>query len=105
MKCIRLLVLCTVTLLTLTFLTAPLSAQKNSQDLTYHVYLPLILSSGCDNITGETYGALVVNPPPTDRPAAQHADLNLALRGYIATSGILGLIDYTGSTDPKSPRL
>src|SRR5438046_1977264 len=97
MKRIRLLVLCTITLLTLSFLTAPLSAQKNAQDLTYHVYLPLIFSSVCDNITGETYGALVVNPPPTDRPAEQHADLNLTLRGYTATTGLLGLVDYSGS--------
>lgn len=105
MKRIRLLFLCTFTLLTLALVAAPLSAQKNANELTHQIFLPLILSNRCSNIEGETYGALVVNPPPTDRPAEQHADLNLALRGYIATTGTLGLVDYSGSADPKSPRL
>jgi hypothetical protein len=46
-----------------------------------------------------------VNPPPTDRPAEEHADLNLALRGYELTNAFKGLVDYTGGGEPKAPQL
>jgi len=71
------------------------------------VYLPIVTSSTgtCSPVAGESYGDLSVNPPPTDRPAEQHADLNLALRGYAPTTAFLGLVDYTGSTDPNAPQL
>jgi hypothetical protein len=42
---------------------------------------------------------------PADRPAAQHADLNLALRGYSPTAGKLSLIDMAGPTDNRAPQL
>ena len=51
------------------------------------------------------YGTLAVLSAPTDRPAAQHADLNLALRGYAPISSWLGLVDYWGGTDPGAPQL
>lgn len=105
MKHFRILTCCAFIFLTFASHIAPLDAQKNADDLPHHIYLPLVYSNGCGNIPGETYGALTVNPPPTDRPAEQHADLNLALRGYITTTGTLGLVDYSGPTDPKSPRL
>jgi hypothetical protein len=60
---------------------------------------------GCPVISSETYSTLSVNPPPTDRPAAQHADLNLALRSYIGTTGYLGLVDISGPTDSNAPQL
>ena len=56
-------------------------------------------------ISGETYGALSVFSAPTDRPAAQHADLNLALRGYSSINAPLGLVDYTGIADVSAPQL
>lgn len=88
-------------------LLAPASATRIAapRELTNKIYLPLITASICDDIAGTTYSALVPNPPPTDRPAAQHADLNLALRGYAPTTGTLGLVDYTGRTDTNAPRL
>ena len=43
--------------------------------------------------------------PPTDRPAALHADLNLALRAYEGVSDPLDLIYYNGPTDPGAPQL
>jgi hypothetical protein len=46
-----------------------------------------------------------VSPPPTDRPAEEHGDLNLALRGYELTSATKGLVDYGGGTDDKAPQL
>lgn len=70
-------------------------------------YLPLALSynGSCTPLPGESYAAIVVPPPPTDRPAALHADLNLALRGYTPTTGVLGLVDYGGTVDPGAPQL
>lgn len=78
---------------------------RPSEALTYYVYLPLIHSTGsCQPIPGESYGTLSVNPPPTDCPAVEHADLNLALRGYETTTAYQGLWDYGGG-DPGAPQL
>jgi LysM repeat protein len=59
----------------------------------------------CAPIPGEHYGTLPIVGPPTDRPAAQHGDLNLALRGYSPTTAKLGLIDIAGPTDDRAPQL
>ena len=56
-------------------------------------------------IPGESYGTLPIVGPPTGRPAAQHGDLNLALRGYSPTTARLGLIDMAGPTDARAPQL
>lgn len=76
----------------------------------YHIYLPLVekweeTSQSCRPIPGESYAAIWVYPPPTDRPAEAHADLNLALRGYSSTSAYKGLVDYGGEGDPNAPQL
>ncbi len=74
--------------------------------LTPVAYLPMVWSvDPCAPIPGESYGVLSIVGPPTDRPAAEHADLNLALRGYAPTSAYLGLVDYGGGTDPGAPQL
>jgi hypothetical protein len=62
-------------------------------------------ASSCQPIPGTTYTAITVPPPPTDRPAALHADLNPALRGDRPTTGYLGLVDYNGPFDPRAPQL
>jgi len=86
--------------------SVPLAAQQpGQQDLSHHIFLPLLTSSSCQDIEGETYGTLVPVSPPTDRPAAQHADLNLALRGYTPTTGTLGLVDISGPIDGRGPKL
>ncbi|MFN2219782.1 MAG: hypothetical protein ACK2UA_14330 [Anaerolineae bacterium] len=79
----------------------------DSGELTPRAYLPLVSKQipECTPIPGVLYNTLSVNPPPTDRPAEVHADLNLALRGYEITSGYHGLVDYGGSADPKAPQL
>ncbi|MBN1993077.1 MAG: LysM peptidoglycan-binding domain-containing protein [Anaerolineae bacterium] len=59
----------------------------------------------CAPIPGETYGAIPIVGSPTDRPAAQHGDINLALRGYSPTTARLGLIDMSGPTDSRAPQL
>lgn len=52
-----------------------------------------------------SYPWLEVISPPSDRPAARHADLNLSLRAYLPVSATLALVDYTGETDPGAPQL
>jgi hypothetical protein len=77
-----------------------------TESVTYYVFLPFFAKpKTCGPITGESYGTLSVNPPPTDRPAEDHADLNLALRGYEPTDKYKGLIYIPGGTDPGAPQL
>ena len=59
----------------------------------------------CEPIAGENYGNLPIVGSPADRPAAQHGDINLALRGYEPTGGQLSLIDMGGPTDHRAPQL
>jgi LysM repeat protein len=59
----------------------------------------------CAPIAGENYGQLPIVGSPADRPAAQHGDINLALRGYEPTGGQLSLIDMGGATDNRAPQL
>jgi hypothetical protein len=75
--------------------------------MTTFVFLPYLAwgTQTCTPVEEESYGTLSVNPPPTDRPAENHADLNLALRGYAPTSAFLGLIDIGGAADPNAPHL
>jgi hypothetical protein len=51
------------------------------------------------------YETAPVLPPPTGLAAAQHGDLNLALRGYSATSATLGFANYDGPTDTGAPQM
>ena len=78
---------------------------RASNVITTYTYLPWLARSGCQPIPGESYATLSVLPPPTDRPAENHADLNLALRGYECTTAHLGLVDYGHNVDPKAPQL
>jgi len=81
-------------------------AIQASNVLTYYIYLPLVDKPElCQPIPGESYGTLSVNPPPTDRPPEEHADLNLALRGYTPTDAFKGLVDYNGGGEPSAPQL
>lgn len=73
--------------------------------ITSYLYLPFVARPSACPVLTETYGTVTPMPPPTDRPAEQHADLNLALRGYTPTSAYLGLIDLDGHTDLNAPQL
>ena len=86
---------------------APPEKPATAASSTTLVYLPLVANttSTCQTIPGESYATLPPVPPPTDRPAEEHADLNLALRSYDPTSAFLGLVDYNGGTDDKAPQL
>src|SRR5205085_209273 len=61
-------------------------------------------SAGCQPIATESYTTLSVSPPPTDRPAEQHGDLNLGWRGYTPTLATLTLVDLGGPTDSSAPQ-
>jgi hypothetical protein len=78
-----------------------------AEELTPRAYLPLAVKriGDCGPIPGVEYHTLSINPPPTDRPAEVHADLNLAMRAYEVTGGYHGLVDYGGSADTKAPKL
>ncbi len=77
-----------------------------SDQLIPRAYLPFVAKpAGCTPIPGVNYSTLSVKPPQTDRPAEEHADLNLALRGYEVTSAYLGLVEYGGPADPGAPKL
>lgn len=97
--------------LTLCILLLILSQGANAMApaATWHtLHLPSIQCQAqptCAPIPGAAYGALPPDPPPTDRPAAEHADLNLALRGYVATDAPLQLVDIAGQADPSAPQL
>lgn len=70
------------------------------------IFMPVIGNSDvCSPIAGSAFQGLAVASAPSDRPAAAHADLNLALRGYSPTSGELGLVAYNGRSDPGAPQL
>jgi hypothetical protein len=77
---------------------------RPSEIITTCVYFPFVSKFGpCEPIPGESYGVLWVVGDPTDRPAHEHADLNLALRGYVLTDAFEGLVDDGGPTDPVGP--
>ncbi len=74
-----------------------------------HTYLPVVGRSvgspACPPASSARFDPIPVAGPPSDRPAAQHADLNLALRGYLPTAADLAWVDYGGGADPAAPQL
>lgn len=78
---------------------------RASDSITHSVYLPWITAPNRCPVLNESYGNVTIISAPTDRPAEQHADLNLALRGYTQTNQYLGLIDLPGQSDPAAPQL
>jgi hypothetical protein len=97
------------TALAIAFLsTSGAAVAQESGLLAGRAFLPLLTvnaAPACQPLPPASYGVLSVLPPPTDRPAEQHADLNLALRSYTPTTGFLGLVDYGGAADPAAPQL
>jgi hypothetical protein len=59
----------------------------------------------CAPISGVSYVTSPTAGPVTDRPALQHADLNVKLRGWELTGGTLGLVSIPGPTDTLAPKL
>lgn len=96
-------------LVLLVWLASRASALAGSApDVNKHVYLPVVRlgAATCQPIAGASYGTITPLPPPTDRPAEVHADLNLALRSYAQnTNAFLGFTNYGPTTDPAAPQL
>ena len=89
-----------------TAVESTLGLPASAPALTPRAYLPLIArptGSACTP-TGQTYGALEPIDPATG-DISQHPDMNLAVRGYVATTADLNLVDYAGSIDPNAPQL
>lgn len=82
---------------------------RSSPAVTRTYFFPLVSYSRidpCTSIAGQSYGKVAPLPPPTNPPANQHPDLNLALRGYTSTIAYLGLVNYGGPpSDPSAPQL
>ena len=77
------------------------------EELVPRAYLPLVAKPrpGCEPIPKVDYSTLTIVGDPSDRPAEEHADLNLSLRSYEPTEAYLGLVDYGGDADPGAPKL
>lgn len=85
------------------FWTAPHVAAQGSDNV---IYLPLSAGTTIDcNLPGASYDTLAPKGESTDRPAASHPDINLAIRGWSATSADLSLFHYDGPTDLDAPQL
>jgi hypothetical protein len=65
----------------------------------------LTTAGSCEPIANGSYGGLSVKSPPTDRPAEEHPDLNLGLRGYLPTVAYTGFVDLGGDSDPAAPQM
>ncbi len=103
----------TIVLLALTGSQTQLLAQSSVLGETvppdpYQLFLSLISVNSGQTVPPQqplVYGSLSVEGSPADRPAEVHPDLNLSIRGYAATSGHLGLVNYGGDTDPQAPQI
>jgi hypothetical protein len=75
------------------------------------VYLPFLrsggssapASSGCD-VPAASYITMPIASSPSDRPAAEHPDINLAVRGWVSSSYPLQLVSYGPTEDAKAPQ-
>lgn len=59
----------------------------------------------CEPIPSVAYGTLSIAGSPTDRPAALHGDINLGLRARRSVGATRDLVDITGPTDDRAPKL
>ncbi len=55
--------------------------------------------------SNNSYGSIEILSAPTDKPAAEHPDINLSVRGYVPTNGNTSLVNLDGDTDIKAPKL
>jgi hypothetical protein len=69
------------------------------------IWLPGLYGAAAAPVSGNRYETIPIIPPATGLAAAEHGDLNLALRGYSATSANLGFASYNGSADGGAPQM
>lgn len=82
-------------------------AQRNGDET---IHLPMLTagsasgqSANC-NVPGASYQTMGIIGDPTDRPAAEHPDLNLTIRGWIPSTAPLRLVSYGPTEDTKAPQ-
>ncbi|WP_420642158.1 hypothetical protein [Candidatus Leptofilum sp.] len=93
------------TLLLLTHIPA-LNAENGRPDSeNAQLYLPLVVKPLDCGIADASYSSLPIASDPITRPAWDHPDINLAVRGYEEVSASLMLVDYGGGTDANAPQL
>jgi len=93
----------TLVLLSAGMMPGDLEAQSPSVGM---VHLPLTLGgSEAPEMPELAPGLLTPSSRPSDRPAALHPDLNLALRSYEEAGAAAELVDCGGATDPLAPQL
>lgn len=75
---------------------------------TWRGYLPIIFKpepSRCPTTSAAEFALIPIDGAPADHPDYLHGDLNLSLRGDEPTIGVVGLVNYSGSTDANAPQL
>lgn len=93
-----------ILLLSLLVVTSAARAAPAGQEQDAVIFLPAVMDEQSCAVPGVAYGTLSVAGPSTDRPAAEHPDINLAIRGYTPTTAPLQLVDYGGETDARAPQ-
>jgi hypothetical protein len=77
-----------------------------TEEYTWHLFLPIIKKNpSCPATSTQSFITVPILGAAADRPGPQHADLNLALRGYSETDAPKPLVSYNGGTDPDAPQL
>jgi hypothetical protein len=66
---------------------------------------PPAVNRTCPTSSTESYGSLIIEGAPTDRPAVEHPDLHLDLRGYQPSTAEAALRDFGPNGDGQAPRL
>ena len=86
----------------------PPAAFTITVEFNWQIYLPIILKPEtpiCPTSSSAAFNLIPMSGDPTDHPDYLHGDLNLSLRGYTPTTAFLGLVDYSGGSDPGAPQL
>lgn len=68
---------------------------------------PVVTGGSCGPGTNEQFGSLTISSAPTDRPAVEHPDINLARRGYQITDQPTALMSFgpVHDVDLQAPQL
>ena len=61
--------------------------------------------NGCPTVSDAQYASVPTIGPCPGHPPSIHADLNLAVRGYVPFTAALTLVDINGPIDDDAPRL
>lgn len=86
----------------------PMKAQGGGTVPPSTVFLPIVTQFEAST---RVYDAIPVDRDagwpcqPSERPAAENADINLTMRDYAESDAALTLVDINGPTDPNAPQL